>query len=328
MLPPRMKLLYITTLRHAHGWLAEAFAADSATEIALEEVIGATAGMARLREETFDAVLVMHHPGVLDALDFVEGLRTGGSDDPAIVLGNETEPEMSVLSFEVGADGYCSVETTTTRSLIWTIARAIHYQQVLRENRQLVQAQQQRLAQEHQEAERLLTQQRALIQELERLRRTESRPRLAESMRASRESARISMGGALPNDVTDRYREMLRAYVIMGSGNMTHEMNRLAELLVQQGVKPQQAMQLHVEVLEELIAGLGNRSARHVMNRADLLALEVMMHLGEAYRQRQTEQSLDRPHDRSPVGPSSSKLLSATPYAPPEIDLRHHRGYA
>lgn len=136
------------------------------------------------------------------------------------------------------------------------------------------------------------------------------------------------MGGALPNDVTDRYREMLRAYVIMGSGNMTHEMNRLAELLVQQGVKPQQAMQLHVEVLEELIAGLGNRSARHVMNRADLLALEVMMHLGEAYRQRQTEQSLDRPHDRSPVGPSSSKLLSATPYAPPEIDLRHHRGYA
>ena len=327
MLPPRMKLLYITTLRHAHGWLAEAFAADSATEIALEEVIGATAGMARLREEAFDAVLVMHHPGVLDALDFVEGLRTGGSDDPVIVLGGETEQELSALCFEVGADGYCSVETTTTRSLIWTIARAMHYQQVIRENRQLVQAQQQRLAQEHQEAERLLTQQRALIQELEQLRRTESnvaRPSLAESMRASRESARLAAGERLPVDVTERYREMLRAYVIMGSGNMTHEMNRLAELLVQKGINPQRAMQLHVEVLEELIAGLGNRSARHVMNRADLLALEVMMHLGEAYRQRH----LERPHDPSPVTSTPSKLLSGSAYAPPEIDLRHHRGYA
>jgi hypothetical protein len=41
-----------------------------------------------------------------------------------------------------------------------------------------------------------------------------------------------------------------------------------------------------VEVLEELVAGLGNRSARHVMNRADLLALEVLGHLADGYRTR------------------------------------------
>jgi hypothetical protein len=50
-------------------------------------------------------------------------------------------------------------------------------------------------------------------------------------------------------------------------------------------------MQLHVRVLEELIASLGNRSARHVMNRADLLVLEVMAHLADGYRRRYDEQS-------------------------------------
>ena len=48
-------------------------------------------------------------------------------------------------------------------------------------------------------------------------------------------------------------------------------------------------MQLHLLVLEELVQGLGSRSARHVMNRADLLALEVMSHLADGYRQRYHE---------------------------------------
>jgi len=41
-----------------------------------------------------------------------------------------------------------------------------------------------------------------------------------------------------------------------------------------------------VPVLEELIRGLRNRSARHVMHRADLLGLGVMVHLAEGYRHR------------------------------------------
>jgi hypothetical protein len=39
-------------------------------------------------------------------------------------------------------------------------------------------------------------------------------------------------------------------------------------------------------VLEELIHGLGTRSTRHVMTRADLLVLEIMVHLAEGYRRR------------------------------------------
>jgi hypothetical protein len=72
----------------------------------------------------------------------------------------------------------------------------------------------------------------------------------------------------------------------MGSGNLSGEMGSLAELLAESNVTAPQTMQLHVQVLEELVNGLGSRSARHVMTRADLLVLEVLVHLAERYRQR------------------------------------------
>ena len=62
-------------------------------------------------------------------------------------------------------------------------------------------------------------------------------------------------------------------------------------MLVVGGVTASQTMQLHIGVLEEMIRALGNRSARHVMNRADLLAMEVMIHLAEGYRQRYLQQT-------------------------------------
>src|SRR5439155_19172278 len=95
----------------------------------------------------------------------------------------------------------------------------------------------------------------------------------------------------LPDRLVAHYREMLRAYVVMGAGNLAEEMVTLASLLTEADVSAQRAMQLHVHVLEELIGSLGNRSARHVMTRADLLVLEIMAHLADGYRRRYHEKS-------------------------------------
>jgi len=291
-LPARMKVLYITTLHRTGGWLTEAFAADSATQILLEEVIGVTAGLSRLRDEVFDAVLVSHEPGVLDALDLVEGLRAGGNEEPMILLGSQPVQEIDALCYEVGADDYCCVAETTVRGLLWKFARAIERGQLLRENRRHVQAERQRLRQEHLEAERLLDQQRALIADLEvidsgvnLLQQAEEEVCL-EGCLASTATAGTAAPPALPEALVSHYRELLRTYVIMGAGNLSDEMLELAELLANSNISAQRAMQLHVQVLEELVQGLGNRSARHVMNRADLLVLEVMGHLADGYRQR------------------------------------------
>jgi len=307
-MPARVKVLYVTTLHRTGAWLADAFRADCATEVLLVETVGVTAGLAQLRDEVFDAVLVSHEPGVLDGLELVEGMRGGGNDEPVIVLGKAPSSQMAAMSYEVGADAYCCVAETTTRSLLWTFARAIERYQLVREHRRLVQNEQQRLAHEHQEAERLLAEQRALIFELEKIRAGQELEAPAEYAVSgdsisgfqpqigdpNTDHAGIQESGKspacnLPERLVTHYREMLRAYVVMGAGNLADEMVRLAAMLTEADVSAQRTMQLHVQVLEELVGSLGNRSARHVMTRADLLVLEIMAHLADGYRRRYHE---------------------------------------
>ncbi len=71
---------------------------------------------------------------------------------------------------------------------------------------------------------------------------------------------------------------------MMGTGGLGRETLALAEALASINLAPRDALQLHLESVEGLVRGLGNRSARHVMARSDLLAMELMVHLGEAYR--------------------------------------------
>jgi DNA-binding NarL/FixJ family response regulator len=275
-----MRVLYVTTRQRTGGWLAEAFAADSASQVLLEEAVGTADGLARLRDEAFDAVLVSHVPGELDALDLIEGYRAGGADEPIIVLGTQSEPEMAALCYEVGADGYVCVHATTTRNLIWVAARAIQRHQLLRDNHRLHRAEQARLGREHDEADRLLGQQRDLLGDIELLRRDQSGQTIYST---------VWQQSQLPEALIAHYRELLRTYVIMGSGNLAGELKCLANLLVTAGLTAQQTLQLHLHVLEELVHGLGARSTRHVMTRADLLGLELMIHLGEGYRCRYQE---------------------------------------
>jgi DNA-binding NarL/FixJ family response regulator len=281
-----MRALYVCTSRRNGGWLAESLAADSAADVQVIEAVGGHRGMTRLREEAFDAVLLCHEPGTLDAWEFVEGLRAGGSEDPVVVLGDEPEGETSALAYEVGADAYLCAATATTRTLIWSIARAVERCRLVREHRRLAQAEQRRLRQEHTEAQRLLDQQRGLIRDLEALRDPAAGESAEDSRDARHALARTGASPPLPSALVAHYRDMLRAYVMMGTGNLGGDMGSLAELLVTAGVSGPETMQLHVQALEELVRGLGSRSSRHVMTRADMLALEVMLHLAEGYRLR------------------------------------------
>lgn len=309
-LPPRMRVLYITTYQRTGGWLAEAFAADSASDVVLEEAVGAAAGMERLRDEIFDAVLIDHEPEQLDALELLAGVRTGSSDEPIIVLGTKSESEMNALFYEVGGSklltAYLCINSTTTRTLIWTVARSIEHHNLTRENRRLLQADRQRRAQEHQEAERLLQQQWNLTRDLhvispsgdsqaaslnDTVNDTVQNHQTPNDHLVSTNAGSQSQRVELPEEFVSHYRELLRAYIIMGSGNLANEMSMLAKLLVVAGISARQAMSMHLQVLEELVHGLGSRSARHVMTRADLLILEVMVHLAGSYHRQYLKQA-------------------------------------
>lgn len=295
-----MRVLYVTTRRRTGARLAEALAADSASRVELEEVVGSAAGASRLREEVYDALLVSHDPSELDALDLLEGLRAGEAELPAIVLGTSDDSDMQPLCFEVGGDAYLCVDGCSVRTLIWALGRAIERRQLIREHRRLAQAERQRMQQEHQEVERFLEQQRALIGDLEALRRG-----AALTMDATGEAIFDDDSEAAPTvsepkfappaRLVSLYQELLRAYVIMGSGNLVSEIKELVAMLVAAGVSADQTLELHLQVLEELIRGLGSRSTRHVMTRGDLMCLEVMIHLAEGYRQQQRTAGLQQP---------------------------------
>ena len=289
-LPPRMRVLFITGLNRTGGWLAEAFAADSASEVMLEEAVGVASGLARLRDEVFDAVLISHDEENLDAFDLLDAIRAGSSDEqPIVVLGERSEREMSAECYEAGGDEYVCVNSTTTRTLIWKVARAMERHELMADNRRLQQARRHRLQLEHDEATRLLHQQREMIADLKEICR-ESRDGNEGAL--PEQPVALSPCPDMPRPLVEHYRELLRAYVIMGSGNLSQEMNRLAELLASASISAQDAMLLHLHVLEELVNGLGTRSARHVMNRADMLILEVMINLAEGYHQRFLERVL------------------------------------
>jgi DNA-binding response OmpR family regulator len=291
-MPARMRALYVTTPVRTGGWLAEALAADSASDVQFEEAIGTAAALARLRDEVFDLVLVSHEPGELDALELIEGFRAGGNDEPILVLGEASQQELEALCYEVGADAYLCVNNTTTRTLLWAAARAIERHELLRENRRLLQTDRARLQQEQIEADRLLSEQRALLSELDALGGAHDRNVEIPNPEENAEPQAPLDLLRLPRNLADHYRELLRAYVIMGSGNLSGDMHELAKLLVGIGITPQQTMLLHLQVLEELVRGLGSRSARHVMTRADLLVLELMIHLAEGYRAKYLERLL------------------------------------
>ncbi len=279
-LPPRLKVLFITGRKRTGQWLADALASDSASQVLLEEAVGMAAGLARLRDEIFDAVLLSHEPAELDALDFLEAVRTGSSDEqPILVLGSPSEQELAALCYEVGADAYICVHTTTTRMLLWQLARAVERHRLLSENRRLAQSQKQQLQREQEEARKLLEEQRELIDR-----------RSGTGVSPVTRRLEVATTSNLPKRLVEHYRELLKAYIIMGSGHLQGELAELADLLVAAGAPAVDALRLHATVLDEVIQGLGNRSARHVMNRADLLALEFFLELAERYRGRFREQ--------------------------------------
>lgn len=284
-LPAELRVLHVTGPKRTGRWLADALASDAACRVIVETVSSMPDGLARLRDASFDALLIGHEPGELDALEMVDAVHAGGGDEQAIiVLGDRPEQEMEPLCHEAGGDAYLCVPTSTTRGLIWKLARAVEHRRLVAENRRLQQAQRHRLQREHDEASRLLRQQRSMIADLERLSQTSEDDDTSDEL-SDRQLPAIPCPD-LPAELVAHYRELLRAYVIMGSGNLAEELRRFASSLVGTVSSAEQAMLLHLHVLEQLVEGLGSRSARHVLTRADMLVLEVMLNLAEGYRTR------------------------------------------
>jgi hypothetical protein len=251
------------------------------------------------REEGFDCLLVAAHEtrddlSVRSLVAFLQALRAGGHDEGSLlVAAGLSDAEWADL-LQVDCEVVVTSRSWECPVVVPAILRAARRARLVRENNRLANVQRRNLLRERDEAVQLITQQWRMIEELQTL---SSSVVGADAGHEAVMSSGDRLDAARPPGVADRvppdvrpyYHELLRIYVIMGSGSLGTEIAGLADRLAAAELTPREVLELHLERVESLVGKLGRRSARHVLARADLLALEVMMHLGECYQRRTSD---------------------------------------
>lgn len=316
-LPTRLRLLCVGPREPSWVGLTLQLDADGGIEPQFRWVTTSTEALTLLRDDSFDAVLIAAtsadenqpqgaSPGsdptnrtlaragsseksqtnaFTESASLVKAIRASGCEDPLVLI----SPRISDADWLDLSREECellqSIHVWDSPALVSVLKRAIIRSERTRQSRRLEIAQSKRMARERDEAEHLLNQQRRIIDDLDARDATEP-------TNVTRQALLDCFGRvapcrtSLPPEINSYYQELLRTYVIMGSGNLGGEIAKLADLLAVAGCGPREALSLHLERVESLVGGLGNRSTRHILARADLLALELMIHLGESYRRR------------------------------------------
>lgn len=243
--------------------------------------------LSRVRDEPFDCILI-DVPAVSTSIrddnspfGLMRALRTAGCVEPVILVGRLFTDTDWIEACAHDCDVFVSARGWDSTALGGLVKRAIVRGVLLQENHRLTAADRRRLLRDHEESEKLLAQQRQFIAELESLPDPFQKPnsRAGISANVPVQSRSAATGGSSASEFAARYAGLLRSYVLMGSGSLAVEISEIADDFVAARVPPPEALQLHVQCVEDLVKGLGNRSSRHVLSRADLLAVEMMTHL-------------------------------------------------
>lgn len=314
-LPPGFRLLCIGVTEPDWVGLALQLDAVGCHDPRLKWVSRATEAISILRKETFDCLVVGAASGseesTWDSESLIRAIRSSGCNEPLVLLMDHPDDDLTALATQLSCELLVSRVTWNSRAFVAVIQRAIRNVETARENHRLSVANHRRLVRERDEAGHLLRQQRDIISELEVLAQAGLKgvASEAESEFASIDAAFGHIPDTrprqnsipVPEEIKQFYQELLRTYVIMGSGNLGGEIGDLAHILAAARLSPRDTLSLHLERVEQLVRGLGNRSTRHVMARADLLALELIIHLGECYMgssRQESETSIQEPGPR------------------------------
>lgn len=283
LIPPRMRLLCVAA--EQPSWVSLALALDGVGchEPVFRWVSTASEAFVLLRNESFDCVILQDTEDA-EVVALLQGVRATGCHEPVLVLLSNLHESVQLAAWECDAEVLVSELGWKSLLLVPSLHRLLERATLQAENHRLAVLEHRRLARDRDEADHLLHQQQQILRDVERLARSAGwdAPEAEEERFTSSPETTSPLN--LPVEFDRYYQELLRAYVIMGSGNLAGDIAKLAELLALAGYTPRQALQLHLCRVEQLVRGLGNRSTRHVMSRADLLALELLIHLGDCYQ--------------------------------------------
>ncbi len=231
----------------------------------------ASVALERLAEESFDCILVVNSSGELgqrgiDAGGFCTAARAAGNSDALLVWARSAGEELWNATCEAAAELYVGTAPWRTSLLLSLIDRAVQNRSAARENQRRLWAERQRADREREECTELLRHQRQLLNK-------------------SPADHQGSPQGSLPPELPRIYFELLRSHVMTGTTSFAAEISKLARTFALAHLTPRQVLQLHVDQVELLIKGIGQRSARHIIDRANVLCLELLLLLCECFEQ-------------------------------------------
>jgi len=241
-----------------------------------------------LRSHNYDIIVLatdFNEQTHQSALMLAQALRTSGHDEPILVVATEIEDELWSQYVHASCEVVVTKQAWNSSVLIPIMNRALQRREQAWEHREQRVAQQKRLLSEQNEAEKLLKLQHQILLDLEQSVSDENNMDTDTTMRSAARPQPDADPLAIPQQLKQYYQELLRNYVIMGSGSLSEEITGLVESLTAIQCTPRQIIQLHLECVKKLVTGLGNRSTRHALSRADLLALELMILTAESYQQ-------------------------------------------
>tara|TARA_R110002111_G_scaffold258083_1_gene326841 strand:+ start:77947 stop:78978 length:1032 start_codon:yes stop_codon:yes gene_type:complete len=292
LIPPHCKMLFVNDRRP--DWVGLALRLDSMScpEPRFEWVSTSEEALTLLRNDNYDCLLIgVESETKSTQLELLNAIRVSGCHDPVVLVLAAPDDQVVLAGCEYQAEVLISTAMWESPALLSTMKRAMLIHKLSEDNHRLLVENHRRLIRERDEAERLLKQQRSMVEELQTLAYPDEFEESASDLMLDRspnrnDSRLTNQEYQIPLEVQDYYHELLRTYVIMGSGSLKEEILQIAELLAAANLTPGQVLEFHLECVEVIVRGLGNRSSRHVMSRADLLALEIMVHLGECYLKR------------------------------------------
>src|SRR5260221_1001587 len=263
VLPTRLRLLCVGSVEPSWVSLTLQLDALGCVEPNFKWVSTANEALALLRDESFDCLLVRVNPGrqgpADDPLVLARGIRAGGCADPIVIVTVTTDDETWAEALRLNVALLVSIKGWESSALVPAIQRAVERGRMLHEIDRLTAADRRRLIRERDEAEYLLTEQKQILAALEHLSR--SAPTDGE-VPAATESGGNFERLKLPPEFDNYYQELLRTYVIMGSGNLVAEIVKLANLMSQAGLTPRAGFDLHLAAARGLGPCLGHRRTR------------------------------------------------------------------
>ncbi|MDO4584083.1 MAG: hypothetical protein Q4D62_08280 [Planctomycetia bacterium] len=259
-----MRILHIADRpRRSESWLAAALGEVQDVEFHFQEVYGTIEGMRILQKEKFDVLLVQHAPPRLDALRFASGCRTGGIQEPILILGMMPHCEMYSLCCEANIDDYVYVPGTTASDLLWMMTRAIRRNILIRENRDWQHKWEQLLQRESEELAKAVFHDNQILENI-----PDSFP----------------PRNRLPQEFAPTYEALLHKYIPLEAGDLSGEIREFCKKLAQNRISAKQVMLLHLQAMDNLIVRLGGQNIRYLRQRAELLRTEILSLLLENYR--------------------------------------------